>query len=428
VKRILLRAKKTPFEVFSAEETLEKNLIFSNSGNVVFQHVSYKLLSTREASVDPYPSRPKAADADWINERYDAYVVPLADAFRPTFERHLIALTELIERLRIPVVVLGVCARSDIDYDMDSLKPLDRSVKAFARAVLERGPSIGVRGEFSQAYLNKLGFSEVEVIGCPSMFLYGDRLPTPRGTSIGPSARLALNISPDVPTMNEVVLRHHAKYAELIYIPQEVDSLALMVWRQSWLGKNAAKEPLDLAHPLFRENKARFFLDPWPWINFMRDRDFAFGTRIHGNIVALLGGTPAFVFAHDSRTLELARYFDIPHMTTAELRPETDAADLYEAADYGAMVAGHAARFAVFAEFMHRHGLRHIFEPGEDAEAFDRRVAAVAYPPAVEVAAPGSGQLGLRRRVRYELRRLSRTVPVRRLRAAVVRRAPSAAD
>ena len=51
------------------------------------------------------------------------------------------------------------------------------ATKKFVRAVLNTTASIGVRGEFTFNYLRSLGFSskEVDVIGCLSMFLYGDR-------------------------------------------------------------------------------------------------------------------------------------------------------------------------------------------------------------------------------------------------------------
>ena len=119
----------------------------------------------------------------------------------------------------------------------------------------------------------------------------------------------------------------------------------------------ADRLPVHTSHPLFVENKVRFFVDPWPWIEDLRGVDFAFGTRIHGNIAALLAGTPAFVLAHDSRTLELARYFEIPHRRMTDVPPDTDAAELYAEADYGALMRGHAARFATFSAFLARHGL-----------------------------------------------------------------------
>ncbi len=111
-----------------------------------------------------------------------------------------------------------------------------------------------------------------------------------------------------------------------------------------------------------------------------RRHDFSFGSRIHGNIAAVLAGTPAYVLAHDSRTLELARYFEIPHAVLPDVPPDVDAADLYAAADSGPMVANHPRRFAAFAGYLSRHGLSHVFEDGQEPSTFMTQVASTAYP------------------------------------------------
>ncbi len=43
--RILVRSHKSPFTVADAETTLERNLIGSNTGNLVFSQATYRLLS-----------------------------------------------------------------------------------------------------------------------------------------------------------------------------------------------------------------------------------------------------------------------------------------------------------------------------------------------------------------------------------------------
>jgi hypothetical protein len=142
--------------------------------------------------------------------------------------------------------------------------------------------------------------------------------------------------------------------------------------------------PNHVGHPLFRENRMRLFLDPKPWFDHLATRDFSFGSRIHGNIAALLAGTPAYVLAHDSRTLELVRYFEIPHRLLRDVDGDTDAADLYAEADYTAMREGHAARWGVFAGFLEHNGLRHIGIDGEPSPSFDERQAITLFPPAVD--------------------------------------------
>ena len=181
--------------------------------------------------------------------------------------------------------------------------------------------------------------------------------------------------------MGPVITSHVARYPNLEYIAQDRDSLRLLLWGDEPEGASPSSPmPIHRSHPLIRDDKTRFYVDPWPWLDDVRRMDFMFGTRIHGNIVALLAGTPSYVIAHDTRTLELARYFGIPHRTTAEVTPDMDAADLYAEADYAGVMTGHAARFAVFTDYLERQGLRHVFQPGEDPTAFDRRIAAIDFP------------------------------------------------
>src|SRR3954451_6303112 len=312
---LLLRARTDALEVVAPTEVLERNLIGDNSGNLIFLEAAQRLLTTRTqtVAVDRFVIDARAADR--INERYDAYVIPLANAFRPSFEANLIRLTAVIERLRIPVVVLGVGAQATVRYDAARLAPIADSVRRFVSAVLDRGPSIGVRGELTAEYLGDLGFRDVEVIGCPSLFREGDALRvTKRANALGQDARVALNISPYVAAMGPVAAHHLARYPGLTYIPQDLDALERLLTGTA-ADDTTPSDPIPrhADHPLSRRDAVRFFVHPVPWVAALREMDVAFGSRIHGNIAALLAGTPAIVLAHDSRTLEIARWFAIPH-------------------------------------------------------------------------------------------------------------------
>lgn len=421
MKRILLRARRDPFRVVDAEATIRHNLIGNNVGNLVFSMAAWKTLSSTgaELAADDFAAGP--GDADRINAEYDAYVIPLANAFRKSFEPQLIRMTRLIERLTIPVVILGVGAQSNVAYDLEPLRPIERSARAFASAVLERSPTIGVRGEFTETYLRSLGFRDVEVIGCPSMFFHGDRLDVTRKVpAIGPEARLAVNISPYVRAMAPIVEAHRRRYANLVYVAQDLETLALLVRGDRHpVADERNRNPVYRSHPLLREDRVRFFLDPLPWMRFLAGCDLSFGTRIHGNITSLLAGTPAFVFAHDSRTLELARYFDIPYALMSTLTPDTDIAALYAAADYGPMVEGHRARYETYVAYLARNGLAEgLFDPDRSA-AFDARLAAVDFPPAVHASPSGRGS-----RIAGRVRRLKRHRWVRRVRKLLARVRP----
>lgn len=390
MKRILIRSGKSPFDVVSPEKVIQHNIIGTNAGNLIFSDAVHKMLYTEGAEITSNRFVVDPSAADRINEEYDVFVVPLANAFRPSFEKHLRTLTELIERLTIPVVVFGVGAQSGLDYNPERLAPLERTVKRFAAAVLDRSPSIGVRGEFTESYLNSLGFTDVDVIGCPSMFLNGtDLWVEKKAERLDRDSKIAINASRSALGAGDIggiVQTNCERYPNLLYIAQELKDLELLYWGDAseWDGRYSPM-PVHRTHPLFQQNRVRLYYDPVTWINTLSDYEFAFGTRIHGNIAALLAGTPSVVLCHDSRTLELCRYFDIPHRRISELDADVDPADLYAEADYDALVKGHRERFDRIVAFMDKHGLDHVFRPGRDSgAAFEARMREIEFPPGVQ--------------------------------------------
>jgi len=137
---------------------------------------------------------------------------------------------------------------------------------------------------------------------------------------------------------------------------------------------------------MYRADQVRVYVDPRTWIDDLRGFDFSFGSRIHGNIAALLAGTPATVLCGDSRTLELCRYFEIPHRRLDQAVQDPDSADpalLYAQADLGGLVGNHGERFARFAGFMERNGLENTFTHGDGGAAFEERQRALPLPPGV---------------------------------------------
>lgn len=410
---ILLRAPKSPFVPATVEWTLDENLIGFNSGNLIFIYAAWKLLATRDAEITAGGMGARPERAPEVNERYDAYVVPLANAFRLDWASSLERMAAFIEQLTIPVSILGVGVQGSLDFKADELKPIEPIVKRFVRAVLDHGPSIGVRGEITASYLEGLGFRDVEVIGCPSLFVEGDRLEvTRRVDRIEPQSRLAITIghgtaSPHAERLTAFIDRQVTRYPGLVHIGQDRSTLELLV--EGRVRPNTLRAwphmPVPASHPLLEPGRVRFYIEPWPWIADLRDFDFAFGTRIHGNLAALIAGTPAFVLAHDARTLELARHFEVPHLRVTDLPADADAADLYARADLGPLLRGHAGRWERFAAYLERHGLRHSFLDPDDAAAFDRRIASVRYPGAITAPGPvtrfGRRAVGwLRRQVR----------------------------
>ena len=383
-KRILMRAGKSPFDVVSPEATYGRNLLGGNIGNLLFSHAAHRALETIDAEVVAGGLRWRKRQASRINRDFDVFVVPLANAFRLSFEKELKALTAMISRLTIPVVVLGVGAQGSHKQGAAALAPMRKSVEAFVGAVLDRSASIGVRGEFTAEYLTGLGFKDVEIIGCPSMFMYGSRMQVAkRVPELDTASHIAINISPYRKRMGTVLQRHMAQYPHLTYVAQDHATLGRLLKGDSRFVRREVIDstvPLHTSHAVFLEDKVRTFIDVAPWLGFMAEQDFSFGTRIHGNMAALIAGTPAFVFTHDWRTLELARYFEIPHSRMRDIKM-INAGRLHATADYQPLNAGHTARFAAYCRFLERNGLDHIWSSGEERTTFDKRLAAIDFPP-----------------------------------------------
>jgi polysaccharide pyruvyl transferase len=374
--------------VVPVEEALHRDVFATNSGNLIFSDAAHKILETPDTEVVSNGIRTDVAAAARINEQYDVFVVPLANAFRPSFEQQLKRLTRLIGKLRIPVVVMGVGAQTGLNYDPARLKPIEPVVREFVSAVLDRSASIGVRGEFTEKYLTDMGFRDVEVIGCPSLFLYGKELAvSKRRPELTGDSRIAVNGSHSAVRsqgLDRIIGHAHERYPHLRFVGQNLSDARQLHWRDlSDPNSQVTAMPTHPDHPMYREDKVRVYIDPVTWIDDLRGYDFSFGSRIHGNIAALLAGTPATVLCGDSRTLELCRYFDIPHRRIDKLPPDLDPAQLYEEADFTGLAGGHLERFERFTAFLDRNGLENTFTHGDGGAAFEARMKELAFPAGI---------------------------------------------
>ncbi|MBC7595582.1 MAG: polysaccharide pyruvyl transferase family protein [Kineosporiaceae bacterium] len=399
MRRILLRSGKDPFTPVVAESTLTQDVFNSNSGNYLFQHAIWKALATPDTEIVSNGTLserefPEPGDAERINEQFDSFVIPLANAFRPEFAKRLVKLTELVKDLTVPVTVIGVGAQAGVAMSTEGLSGMNNTVKAFVGAVLDRSASIGVRGEFTQKYLTELGFPEssVDIIGCPSLFLRGPGLTIrKRVETITADSHLALNLTPEVPGIGAFSTTQAARHPNLTYIGQDANDLRLLLWGVPFPHVDDELTPTHMSHPLYQSDRYRLFLDTWTWYDFLATQDFAYGTRFHGNVAALLAHTPAMLLAHDSRTLELAAYHQMPHRIVAEFTEDIQAAELYDNVDFSAFNTAMPDRFARYLAFLERNGLDHIWQDGKANPSFDAQVAATTFPPVVKTLVSGDG-------------------------------------
>lgn len=383
-KRYLMRLGKTPFDVVDAFHTLDRNTLGTNSGNLIYGAASHKLFSTQDTIVDANCYRINAGFAATVNAEYDGFILPLANCFRPDFEGQLGRTADFLERLTIPFVMLSGGAQLPLDGDPSALKAMEPTIKRFARAVLNGSSALTVRGEMTADYLRSLGFHDVVVVGCPSLTLHGPghRVETPE--TLEPGETIAYNLETKDPFGGALIAdaEHHYRAT---YIPQEHGTLELMLWATSPYAASDPRLPLDRSHPQFTAARAEMYIDAYPWIDRLSQMAFSFGARAHGNIAAVLGGTPSVMLAHDSRTLELARYHGIPHLIRGSEPDPVTVQELYAHADFTEFNRGHAERFDTLSTFLHDNGFEHIYDPGQESArvAYEQRIAEMSFPPAV---------------------------------------------
>lgn len=379
--RVLVKTYRDPLHPPRPARIAAENLV-GNNGNLLFSDAAVKALSVEGTDVTCWTAGHMQARPDEVNESFDHVVLPLASALRPDYRTRLRELTTFVSRLRIPVTVLGVGAQGGLEGDYGQLDDMREEIRAFCAAVLDRSPSIGVRGEMTAGLLRGLGFPEVEVIGCPSMFWHGPDLPEPRLGDPGDDPRLAINLKPGVPLPPDWVTAVLTDHARLTYFPQDRADMSLMMWGDGDAVAGDAGFPHRLGHPLFRDHGARFHVDAETWVDDLRDFDLSIGTRIHGNVVAVLAGVPAHVLVHDARTRELADYFEVVRTPAREIE-RLDPRDPFGRHDWQAVVRGHGGRFGTYRAYLEAHGLPHRWAPEARPTWEPLRAGVAPQPPVV---------------------------------------------
>lgn len=92
MKKYLIRGEMSPVKEYSVEHIIANDQFAGNVGNLLYMHAAFRTLLTKDTVIDMDHycgdlKRYSDADIDRINETYDGYIIPLADAFREDFIR-----------------------------------------------------------------------------------------------------------------------------------------------------------------------------------------------------------------------------------------------------------------------------------------------------------------------------------------------------
>lgn len=286
-------------------------------------------------------------DIEIINNECTHVFFILQDQIR-LFESYSLTLPytniiNFLKRLNKKVIVAGLGANCFSGFDKEFYKKLNPELVEFLRKLSEYCELIGLRGEFTQEVMSKLGISNTEVIGCPSYFENG------RDRIVHKKPFGELNIMQSSKNFTRSINNYHTVLQDF----NERDIIARLTL-EDYTAPLQRKDEEKLC-----EDKFHVFADIESWKNFVSQFDFMFGYRLHGSILALNSGAVALCCNHDSRATEMCNFLKIPHYT--QLDDKKTIQEYYEMADVDALNRAYPALFDNYKQFLNKNNIE-LFE------------------------------------------------------------------
>lgn len=381
MRKILIRSGIMPFDKVPFDTMIRENRLGSNVGNLVYAYSIYKTLwdEDTEFILTKYRYNYSEEEIEQLNQECTCFIIPLADAIRQDFVKEMKGLTRLVKALHIPCFVIGIGVRAPYEPEKNFCYSFDGTVKDFLKAVLEKSSIIGVRGKITADYFSRLGFKEetdFTVIGCPSMYMFGRHGIHILDKIINFNSTVCYN--ENVLTTDEIsdfIRKNATKFREYYFIPQQVKELKIMYAGIPYKEKLPEGFPHNITDEVYVNGKSLFFGSVPSWIEFMKKIDFCFGSRLHGNIVATLAGTPSILFPFDARARELADYHNLTNVPYNKVNENTGILELIDKIDFHSPEKCQSSNFDHYIDFLNKNRIDHIYKKNSKiGDAFERQV------------------------------------------------------
>lgn len=350
----------------------------ANTGNLFIGHGLFHGMECAHKAFHPGFG---VIPAERLHEHFDMLVVPASNFVGNGVD--LTAHAEYFARTKLPIFCFGLGSQLR-PGEAPALKP---GTERFLRLMGERGGSIGVRGAFTAEVMWEMGIRNTSIVGCPSLLSLTAETLTRLGQAVPGRDKVALNFSnnvrrhalhPEAMRVSENGLFQRMLQENAFYVLQnerpEMELLAAMAEGQADRAAAAVEQIAELFDVsssrddlrAFLERRIRIFFSVEDWVGCMATMSVAIGSRFHGNVAALLAGTPALYLVHDMRTRELCELLCLPHII---LDRPVSAEEVLERAgelDYAPFIAQIGRLAMEWRLFFARNGLALEFH---DAEA-----------------------------------------------------------
>ena len=348
-----------------------------NTGNMIHAAAARRMISRYAEYIKP--GEWTDADIERLRSEYSHIVYVTANLLRlgvrgdhPSI-RELVAsqisLAKNIERAGLPVVVFGLGSQAGLNgpYEFTAAPETIRLLKVLS----DHSRKIAVRGAFTAEACIRLGIKNVEVVGCQSMFWH--RLPQfnwPLSERLADTPeKIAFNFT-DAPSEANLINQAMARGHDLIgqqndgeedLKAQRADESLAGLAKLGWGIEAAFERGLVDRGRYERWVRDHFFQfrEPATWLNHMRRYCFSYGTRLHGNMAAIIAGARAVWVVHDMRLKEVCEYFRLPWVELKDVRAGMNVEALYDRADFYPCFQVYPDRYRILFDYIDGAGLPH---------------------------------------------------------------------
>ncbi|CAH0306263.1 tetratricopeptide repeat protein [Roseomonas sp. CECT 9278] len=378
---------------FGAPHEVEQGPLFdmfrntgANTGNLFIGNgLRQNTIASRKVDFPGFGKDPRE-----LEERFDIIYIAAANfiSSHDDFSEYY----EYFRRVRLPMFCWGLGSQVPPHKPLVMLPGTER----FIRLLGERCVSIGVRGVFTAERLAEMGIGNVSVVGCPSLLNLSkaniEALATRKASLDGVAIHFTNNgrgehaLNAPAMTASENALFHRMLHEDSHYVLQnEGAELNYMAAKaagdEAAMHEHAAQilstfdvQPRDRpAAEAYLRERMRIFFDVPTWRSWIGTMSASVGTRFHGNIGSLLGGTPALFLAHDHRTRELCNLLQVPHVLLDRDFSGDELAERLISCDYAPFLRRFAELTKEWRSFLTANGV--FFASADSAEAIRAQAA-----------------------------------------------------
>lgn len=334
-----------------------KKEFLHNSGDLVYFLAGYSYLFEKNdvhylsCPIDEIIGRLNK-DPNWAKDNFDIVVIMHANLYNKNCVSIMDSLSLFYKLVQIPIYCLGVGCQSSADYDDSFVKSIKGSIQKHNDALLENGGDITLRGDFTRHCMELCGYSGLFVSGCPSLYV---RSPD------NPIINEKVNESDFIPMISGRMVSDYSSlfkkypkscffdqdlYMDILYAPEQIDPK----------DKRFNKTFFEL----YKNDRILGSLEYQTWVSQILDGkfNFSFGSRIHGNLIALQLNIPACVNVIDSRTREIAEFYKIPNVVSNPFEIE-DIYSMYKSLDYGSFNENYEIKYREFSAYLDSKNIEH---------------------------------------------------------------------